>query len=725
VKVLNYLLSQTNPLTNSRLQLVGARWLFTLLVITGLFLSGAQSALAETLETSNGSNKVSASVGDQDPPSTPILIAPSDGSWLTTQRPTFSWYASTDNIGVHHYQLVIDGVVAVEDIPTSNNETSAYTLTYNSGTSAYTLVPKTNRTDGQHTWRIVAVDAGGNASSSATWSFAIDSQAPNFVLNTLGNVAVSISAQDSSTWPSSPITVSDNPVLLKATGEANSVVTVTVTWDSAIKQTISTQISSAGDWQTLLGIVPRDKTITLDFVIRDQVGLVSVIQTLQFIIPSPTLPWLGSTLAPTATPTLPPGVTPEPTEEVVAVITPEPTPTPASVVATIFDWAWPGGQNASRQTIPWIQEIYLRITSKLPSNVGDPLSDAVTTPPSTQPFWWQLAAVLLVLLGPSAAWLFMLLLWKKAWWDVGPKAWWSTIGWLRPARQNIVLDQILAEAVPWLKITLHARSTAALDPVKIETLFGDHTGQFCQPSWPPSELVGSAGQYQLTFSTPTGAMPFMPLPNTWPKTFTPLTFLHHRYQGGWLSLRPQLPFPTLMALVQSTPSALTKPDTAGQKVVRQIGLVAFNWSQQTGVVPIGLLLGCILISSLWGGWLNWLMVIYEVGLLAQRAIQQRKNQVWQFETTQLSGATETASGASGTQKLGKAEWLLITSKVAGESAWWINLAVSQKLSLPKHIQQVILHPLSTGAEPSAQLVKKSPVQVANYSTSSKQPTCVL
>jgi len=105
-------------------------------------------------------------IGDTTPPSIPVLVSPASNSVGNNATITFSWNASTDNVGVDHY------VIEVDD--TSSAFGSIESTASPSGTSqAFTL------TDGVKYWRVRAYDKAGNAGNwSASWTVNIDATAP-------------------------------------------------------------------------------------------------------------------------------------------------------------------------------------------------------------------------------------------------------------------------------------------------------------------------------------------------------------------------------------------------------------------------------------------------------------------------------------------------------------------------------------------------------------------
>lgn len=260
-------------------------WLFgfTIYAVVGSSLSPIFAQASVDLSVN-----VNATVPDWVAPSTPILVAPVDGSSITDSTPTFIWQAATDNVGVTGYALYLDGNVYIASIPTTGTDTSVFTLTFDSGTSRYSLTPKSSISDGSHTWKIVARDSANNTTSSVTWTFLIDSQAPTFVITTIGETTTSISVQDSSTIPSEAIKLTENEPTLSGTGEANSTVVLHLrkASDDSLVEDYSFSIGSDGVWSVKLYTLERDVVYNLSFQITDRVGLLSILEDVPIILPS-------------------------------------------------------------------------------------------------------------------------------------------------------------------------------------------------------------------------------------------------------------------------------------------------------------------------------------------------------------------------------------------------------------------------------------------------------
>lgn len=276
----------SSPLTAvSKLVLFVVVSLFFLAIVPRVLAQGLEIEPGETLiQPKTRTTKVTAGVHDTEAPSTPILIAPTNGSTVVTNTPSFVWKESVDNFAVQKYELILDGVTYFSPIPLTTTETTEFKLTYSDTTKEYTLVPKSGLTEGSHSWKIVAYDFYNNQTSSVTWTFTIDSRAPIFVITTIDITKVSISAQDLSTVPENPVVSTTIEPILKGTGEAGSAVRLTIRDGSTADSVLTFSIGSDGSWTQQLTRIPRDIVIYLDFLITDQAGNISALEDVPIIV---------------------------------------------------------------------------------------------------------------------------------------------------------------------------------------------------------------------------------------------------------------------------------------------------------------------------------------------------------------------------------------------------------------------------------------------------------
>lgn len=334
-----------------RVTFVNRSWLTLLglsLFFSGVFLAGifqlapgrqiyAQEGGVDVGETVYSNPKirvrnVTATVPDNAAPTTPILIAPPNNSIITDSTPSFVWEAATDDQGISKYVLFVDGSIKFDNIPISDTTNANYVLTYDSGTGRYTLTPTAGLTDGTHTWKIQAWDTSSHSTDSVTWTFTIDTTAPSFVVNQIGTATgLAISAQDVSTIPLTPLILTANEPLIVATGEASSVVQTTLVIPGDPTQNFTTTIDVNGNWTLQLGILPRGVVMTLNFLITDTAGNLSILNGVEFMIEQDVIVFPPVSPTPTPEPTEPPssptpGVTPEPSSPPSPPSTPAPSP---------------------------------------------------------------------------------------------------------------------------------------------------------------------------------------------------------------------------------------------------------------------------------------------------------------------------------------------------------------------------------------------------------------
>ncbi len=407
---------------------------------------------------------VTATVPDNLPPSAPILISPPNNSFVTTTTPTFVWEASTDDRGMEDYQLYLDGVLLFDNIPLGDTTTSEYTLDYNSTTDEYSLTVLNPINDGVHTWKIRAIDVMGLGTDSATWTFTLDTLAPSFVLTQVGDVSVSISAQDASTVPTEPLELSDNEPQLVATGEANSTVAVTLTIPGENTQFFTTTIDSNGNWDLQLGVLPRDVVMTLDFIITDQAGHVSVLTGVQFIINQDVIIFPP----PSPSPSITPGEL-------------EPSPSPGTTIVIPITPVRETVINTAREIVEQLPSPFLQTISSLPPEIQQQIQNAM--PVSAVIVSSLIPIATIVSVASQFGWQFSFDLLFKILQALGilPKG--------KP--QGLVFDSETSKGVPFALLTV--KNTDQRDVAIYETVVTDVYGIYKGVNLPN-------GEYQITVS---------------------------------------------------------------------------------------------------------------------------------------------------------------------------------------------------------------------------------
>lgn len=175
------------------------KWHFFLPFFLFYFFSFLTSCLA----AENKSITVSASVPDEIAPTVPVLVSPENGVYLSNPTPTFIFRKSTDaQSPVRHYEMYLNGLKFIPEIPSSQTpvETNQFYSIISEDLISVSLKQPLN--DGIYTWLIRAYDVYGNWSSSATWTFTIDTQAPFIIITQIGeNINLNLSSQDPSSIP--------------------------------------------------------------------------------------------------------------------------------------------------------------------------------------------------------------------------------------------------------------------------------------------------------------------------------------------------------------------------------------------------------------------------------------------------------------------------------------------------------------------------------------------
>lgn len=103
------------------------------------------------------SNEITFTI-DNTVPSAFSLMAPTSGLTVTNNKPTFTWFASTDNYSSIVYDMYLDSNLVL-----ANTSGGIYT-------------PANALSDGTHSWYVVAKDVAGNTRSTNVWNFTVDTR---------------------------------------------------------------------------------------------------------------------------------------------------------------------------------------------------------------------------------------------------------------------------------------------------------------------------------------------------------------------------------------------------------------------------------------------------------------------------------------------------------------------------------------------------------------------
>ncbi len=119
---------------------------------------------------------------DSHAPTSPILLRPVDEAVTSDPRPELVWRHSEDeDSNTVRYTLFLNGVATYLGISDQGNSQGAgYTARVEAGDIR--LLPSAPLPDGRYTWRVEAYDLLHHTSSSATWTFTIDTTAPSLTL---------------------------------------------------------------------------------------------------------------------------------------------------------------------------------------------------------------------------------------------------------------------------------------------------------------------------------------------------------------------------------------------------------------------------------------------------------------------------------------------------------------------------------------------------------------
>jgi hypothetical protein len=462
----------------------GFFWSF-LFVFLSVFFT-CKIVFAQTVPPSSGDVKVTASIPDIIPPSTPILISPEDGANVDTAYPVFQWYESTDNKAMSHYQFILDGTVWFDNIPLISAANENYSLLYDTGSGIYTLVASTPLDHGSHRWQIVAYDYGENRAASTTWTFNVFVNDPSFEIQKIGDVSVRISATDSSSVPEEPISLFltdpfGNEPWVIALGDPNLQVNLTVTIPDSSEQFYSQYTDDDGDWSLQLGILPRDQAVRLDFTIVDAVGHTSYIRELYIIIyqhywpPSstpttapitsltPTIAFPTASISPTYMPTVSISTTP--------TVTPTP-PLPSPGIEVPI--------------IP-VKEIVHEIVEEVKKTLPEKIATLITkfTRSSLWKAFADFSALSLALLLPLVTYILVLIkFYQSLSFKVLREVLLALWPWSR-RRKNLVFEYRNSQAAPLVKIELlDTKSKKILD-----WQITNYLGQFFSFNWPSDHSV--------------------------------------------------------------------------------------------------------------------------------------------------------------------------------------------------------------------------------------------
>ena len=600
---------------NSQLILISRVFVF-FLFLPLVLLTLLKVVFAQSLPPVVKDVKVTATIPDIVPPSTPILISPEDGSNLDNAYPVFQWYASTDNLALSHYQFILDGRVWFDNIPLLSFANDDYSLNYDNESKIYTLVAKTPLVHGNHDWQIIAYDYGENQAASTTWSFNVFIDDPSFTIQNIGDKRVRISANDPESVPIEPISLfatdpAANEPWIIAFGDPNLRVDLTVSIPNRDSLFYSEYTDDDGNWQLQLGILPRDLVIKLDFVISDVVDHKSYIRELYIIIlqhywpasPMPSGPMPTSSLTGTPATILPTGI---------SNITPQVSQVSIAPTAVLPS---PGIRIPIIPPRELVHEAIEEVKESLPSKIATAISNFTRSP-----IWQSMTnffALFLALLLPLISYIVVLskffqFLSIKTLREVLMALW----PWSR-RRKNLVFEYRQSQAAPLVRIELIDAETKEL----IDWQITNYLGQFFSFAWPSDQALLLKVQ-DKNFYFPVGGN--KPLFLSWDNFYQGESFFLKKNKTNQLTkdFNPQraLAIPTLLAQGKQNLSLIERI-----RIILSYLLTYPWWFWFISFVPV------LMFAILHPSFLNYLSLIYYFVIALVKYFYLSGSKIWQFK----------------------------------------------------------------------------------------------
>jgi len=259
----------------------------------------------------------------------PILISPYNNSVTKNTRESLVWQRPSPLplTPLHHYDVYLDGQIFAASVSDSITSQTYYFYTITRSDNTFTLSFNTDLAQGYHTWSVTAYDTTGVNVSSTTWTYYIDSVAPDISLQKVDSQTFHWTTADTSTIPDISlrhITVGNPNPLLSGTVEPYANFQIVLMCPQNIlnchDQTWQGNYPT-GLWQNRFYGLIRGLVYTVYLSATDAAGNSTVFPDF-YLVYGPVTPTPSATLTPTASPTPPiaPSATPTPTLEI--------TPTP-------------------------------------------------------------------------------------------------------------------------------------------------------------------------------------------------------------------------------------------------------------------------------------------------------------------------------------------------------------------------------------------------------------
>lgn len=242
--------------------------------ILSLLISCLLFPISTNALTATKTTKVSASIGDLIPPTAPILIAPENGSFIATNKPTFIFLASTDeNSGIFKYQLFLDGKLFIDNIT--------------SEVSTIIISSPSELKEGKYSWYVKAWDKAGNYSFSSTWYFTIDITPPFIIITTIEeNPDLNFSSIDLTTIPpgATIVTRSRRPVFF---GRGEPGATIQISLKDKRSYQFITKVANDGSFVVVPDQDIANDTYEVTVISFDRAGNTTLLPSFKLIVQAP------------------------------------------------------------------------------------------------------------------------------------------------------------------------------------------------------------------------------------------------------------------------------------------------------------------------------------------------------------------------------------------------------------------------------------------------------
>lgn len=239
------------------------------------------------LAAATESTQVSATVGeivpsptptpppaDLIPPTAPVLIAPINGAYLSTNKPHFVFFASTDDdSGIAYYQLFLDGTLFIDNIT--------------SELPVIVVAAPSELSDGEHTWYVKVFDRAGNFAFSSTWRFTIDTVPPFIIITAIEETPnLNFSSIDLTTIPAgTTITTRSHRPVFFGRGEPGA--TIQINLDDKKSYQFITIVSEDGSFVAIPDEDIANDTYQVTVISFDKAGNTTLLPTFQLIVLAP------------------------------------------------------------------------------------------------------------------------------------------------------------------------------------------------------------------------------------------------------------------------------------------------------------------------------------------------------------------------------------------------------------------------------------------------------